>query len=180
MATGSTGGRRPAEGPERARLRSGNRLLTAAALLYGIGLILHTADHVRRGTGVVSSAVLWAGFVSTAIGVAIIVLTLAGHRLAPLAASLFGIPIAAGVAAVHLLPHWSTLSDAFVGSSASGVTALSWTVVLVEIAGALAVGIAGMAALRRQEADPVPTGPGRALRAAAPAPSPTEAARRAG
>jgi len=40
-----------------------------------------------------------------------------------------GIPVALGVAAVHLLPKWSALSDSFLGAQHAGVTALSWTVV---------------------------------------------------
>ena len=125
-----------------------DRLLRWAAALYALGLAAHTADHIRRGTGVLSPEVYWAGMVSTAAGVATVVLVAVRHRLAALAAALLGVPVAVGVAAVHLLPHWSALSDAFPGAQATGVTPLSWTVVLVEIAGALALGVAGIRALR--------------------------------
>jgi MYXO-CTERM domain-containing protein len=70
------------------------------------------------------------------------------HRLAPVAAIALGFPVAVGVAAVHLLPRWSDFSDAFPGST-TGVNAMSWTVVLIEIAGAFALGLAGLAMLRR-------------------------------
>jgi len=126
----------------------GGRLLRWAAAVYALGLAAHTADHIRRGTGVISPEVYWAGLVSTAAGVATLLLVALRHRLAPLAAALLGVPVAIGVAAVHLLPHWSVLSDAFPGSRGTGVTPLSWTVVLVEIAGALVMGIAGVRALR--------------------------------
>ena len=125
------------------------RILRYAALLYAVGLAAHTADHLRRGTAVLTWEVFWAGLLSTAMGVATIAVILAGHRLAPQLAVLFGFPVALGVAAVHLLPHWSALSDAFPGARGTGVSALSWTVVLVEITGALAVGVAGALALPR-------------------------------
>jgi hypothetical protein len=128
------------------------RLLRYATVLYAAGLAVHTADHLRRGTGVLTWEVFWAGILSTAVGVLTIALVLGGHRLAPALAAAAGVPIAVGVAAVHLLPHWSALSDAFPGARGTGVTALSWTVVLVEIAGAFAVGAAGLYILRRQGA----------------------------
>ena len=118
-------------------------------LLYGAGLALHTADHFRRGVDVVTDEVLSLGYVSTAVGIAVIAMVLTGHRWAPTAATALGFSVAVGVSAVHLLPHWSTLSDAFPGADGTGVTAASWAVVLVEIAGGLAMGTAGLAALRR-------------------------------
>lgn len=57
-------------------------------------------------------------------------------------------PTALVVAASHLLPQWSALSDAFPGS---GVDALSWAAVLSEIAGALAFGAAGAYVLRSRQ-----------------------------
>jgi hypothetical protein len=136
--------------PGRPAARRSDRLMTYAAALYGSGLVAHTADHIRRGSGVLTPEVYWAGIVSTVIGVATIALVLTRHRLAPLAAAVVGGPIAVGVAAVHLLPHWGVMSDAFPGAQQTGVTALSWAVVLLEIAGALALGAAGVYVLRRQ------------------------------
>src|SRR5947209_17474840 len=107
-----------------------DRLLRYATLLYGVGLVTHTADHLRRGTGVLTREVFWAGMLSTTIGVVTIGLVFARHRLAPLLAAVAGLPFVAGVAAVHLLPHWSALSDAFPDAHGTGVPALSWTVVL--------------------------------------------------
>lgn len=136
--------------PGRPAATGGDRLLTCAAALYGIGLVAHTADHIRRGSGVLTPEVYWAGIVSTVIGVATIALVLARHRLAPLAAAVVGGPIAFGVAAVHLLPHWGVMSDAFPGAQGTGITSLSWAVVLLEMAGALALGAAGVYVLRRR------------------------------
>lgn len=115
-----------------------------ASLLYAGGLIAHTADHLRRGTSVLTWEVLWAGNISTLLGVVAITLVLMRHRLAPIVAVATGLPIAVGVASVHLLPHWSSLSDAFPGSHGAGVTPFSWVVVVAEIVGALAMAAAGL------------------------------------
>ena len=120
-----------------------DRYLRAAALVYAAGLILHTADHLRRGLDTVTPAVLWAGNVSTAIGLVTVGLVLTRHRLGSLLAALTGLPIALGVAAVHLVPEWGALSDPFVDAGHTGVTVWSWFVVLVEIVGALALSLAG-------------------------------------
>ena len=127
-----------------------DRLLRNATILYGLGLVLHVGDHFRRGTSVLTGEVNLLGTISTVAGVIVIGLVFTRHRLAPVLAVILGFPVAVGVAAVHLLPHWSVFSDAFPGSR-TGVTALSWTVVLVEIAGAFAMGVAGLYALRHPE-----------------------------
>jgi hypothetical protein len=132
------------------------RWLRYAALLYALGLVLHTADHFRRGTDVVTNQVLWAGNLSTLLGVATVALVLMGHRLAPWAAALTGLPVALGVASVHLLPEWSAFSDAFPGAHGTGVTAMSWTVVLIEIVGAFAMGIIGLSIVRKARGPVVP------------------------
>jgi hypothetical protein len=131
------------------------RALRYAALFYAVGLVVHTADHLRRGTDVLTTEVNVLGTVSTLGGLVVIGLVLARHRLAPLAAVAFGFPVALGVAATHLLPEWSDFSDAFPGAHHTGVTAFSWLVVLVEIAGLLALGAAGLYAMRQE----LPTAP---------------------
>lgn len=131
--------------PERA---AQDRFLRNAALLYGAGLVLHLADHLRRGTDVLTGEVNLLGTISTVAGTITIALVLTRHRFAPIAAVALGFPVAFGVAAVHLLPHWSDFSDAFPGST-TGVNALSWTVVLIEIAGSFLLGLAGAFAWRR-------------------------------
>jgi hypothetical protein len=123
-------------------------LLQWATALYAVGLTVHTADHLRRGIEVLTPEVLWAGNVSSLTGVAVIALVFWKHRAAPAAAALLGFAAAFGVATVHLLPHWSALSDAFPGSHDTGVTPVSWAVVMIEIVGALAMGITGVGVLR--------------------------------
>jgi hypothetical protein len=124
------------------------RWLRYAALFYATGLALHTADHIRRGVDAVTPQVLWLGNISTLLGVTTVVLVLLGRRLGPPVAAFTGLQVAIGVAAVHLLPEWSAFSDAFPGARGTGVTALSWTVVLMEIAGAFAMGVIGLSIVR--------------------------------
>lgn len=131
--------------------RSGDdRSLKFGALFYGAGLVLHLADHFRRGTSVLTGEVNLLGTLSTIAGVIVIALVFTRHRWAPAAAVALGFPVAIGVAVVHLLPRWSDFSDAFPGST-TGVNTGSWTVVLIEIAGAFTLGLAGLSALRSEQ-----------------------------
>jgi len=122
-----------------------DRVLRHAAILFLIGFLIHNGDHLRRGVDVLTPEVLWAGSVSGVLALAAIALALVGHRLAPLVAVAVGLPMALGVAAVHLLPRWSAFSDSL---PASGASVLSWIAVLAEIVAALALGAAGAYALR--------------------------------
>lgn len=125
-----------------------DRGLRLGALLYAAGLVLHTADHYRRGVDTVTAQVQWLGTLGLVLGVAAIVLVLLRHPRAPLAAAVVGLSKAAGVSAVHLLPRWSAFSDAFPGNAVDPVT---WAAVFIEIAGALAMGLAGLALLRQRD-----------------------------
>jgi hypothetical protein len=125
------------------------RYLRYAALAYALGLALHTVDHVRRGLDVVTTHVEVAGNLSTVVGITAVVLVLIGNRWGPLVAVLTGFPIAFGVVAVHLLPYWSAFSDSF-ADGGNGITAMSWSVVMIEIAGALAMAITGLMVLRER------------------------------
>jgi len=129
------------------------RLLRFCALFYALGLGLHTADHLRRGLDTVTPQVLWIGNISTVVGIGVVAAVVVGYRHAAMLAALTGLPVALGVAAVHLLPHWSAFSDSFDGAHGTGVTAMSWIVVLIEIAGAVALGIAGMRIVVREHAN---------------------------
>lgn len=112
-----------------------------AAIFYATGTLLHTLDHLRRGTDVVTSQVLWAGSVSTPVVIVAILLALAGYRYAPVLAVGFGFPHAIGIAAVHLLPHWGVLSDSLTSHAGSPV---SYVAVFAEIIGALCFAAAGL------------------------------------
>jgi len=121
--------------------------LRHVALLLLAGFLLHNGDHLRRGIGVLTPEVFWAGAVTGLVTLAAIVLVLVGHRLGPTVAVPVGFGMAIGVSVVHLLPHWSALSDSLPDGS---VDAFTWLAVLCEIAGALAFGWAGLLAMRRR------------------------------
>jgi len=142
-------------------MRGGDRLLQGAAVLYGAGLVLHTADHIRRGVDVLTPEVYWAGTISTIAGVITLVLVFSRHRWAPLVAAITGFQVALGTAVVHLLPHWSSFSDALPGAHGTGITLFSWIVVNIEIAGALLLGIFGANLLFHQRQAPPLTPEGR-------------------
>ena len=113
--------------------RSAQRLYWAG-VLFAVGSGVHILDHLRRGQGSVTEPLYWAGNLALIVQVAVITLVLTRHRLAPLAAAAGGIPLAIGFLAAHWLPEWS---------------ALSYLASTLEIIGALAVGLAGLAIVRR-------------------------------
>jgi hypothetical protein len=119
--------------------------LKLTAYVYAVGTILHTLDHFRRGVDSVSPSVVFLGTFGMVFAAVAITLAVTDHPFAPKAA-LFGFPHAVGIAAVHYLPHWSSLSDSAIGGNWS---VLSWGAVSLEIFGALAFAFAGLAILRR-------------------------------
>ena len=124
-------------------------MLRWAAVLYGAAWLIHTGDHLRRGTDVVTSQVHALGTAAALLQLVAIGLVLARHRIAPVLAVAVGIPDAFGIAAVHLLPRWSVFSDAFPGAHGTGVTAFSWVAAIVEVLTALAFGLVGAWVLGR-------------------------------
>src|SRR5438874_5088700 len=124
-----------------------HRGLRISAIVYGVGLIFHTADHVRRGAGFLSTQVQVVGAISTVIGIGVVVLVLKRHRSAPLFAAAFGPLAGLGAAAAHLLPRWSSFSDSFIHARGTGVTSISWISISIEVAGAIAMGIFGWLAI---------------------------------
>ena len=131
------------------------RWLVASSAIYVLGLVLHTADHVRRGLSVLTGLVAGAGAVSTVAGLVIVGMIFVENRHAPMAAAVFGPTSAIGVAIVHIPPRWGAFSDPFIGSTGTGVTAFSWAVVMLEIVGLLAIGVSGLAVLRERSGEVV-------------------------
>jgi hypothetical protein len=121
--------------------------LYSAGVLFAVGSGVHVIDHLRRGQGSVSEGLYWAGNLALIIQVTIVVLILTRHRLAPLAAMAGGFPLALGFMAAHWLPEWSDLSDPV--WEITSWTALSYVASSLEILGALAVGVTGLAIVRR-------------------------------
>jgi hypothetical protein len=123
-------------------------VLVAAGGLFTGAVLLHGADHLRRGVDAIDRDVLWAGTAAALVEVAVVVLVCGRHRTAPLAAAVTGLSLAAGYVVVHFLPSRGWLSDAL--ASAPDVTALSWTAASVEVVAGLALGIAGLVVLRNR------------------------------
>ena len=127
--------------------RTGNRLI-GAGWLFAAGSAIHLFDHLRRGQGSVTETLYWAGNLALVLQVVVITLVLTRHRLAPLAAAAAGFPLALGFASAHWLPEWSAMSDPVweIGSA----TWFSYLASGLEITGALAVGLAGVAIVRQR------------------------------
>ncbi|MEY2437139.1 MAG: hypothetical protein QOF97_1975 [Acidimicrobiaceae bacterium] len=121
------------------------RRLLMAGYLFMFGSTIHILDHLRRGQGSVTEQLYWAGNFALVVQVVVITLVLTRHRVAPIAAAAAGFPLAIGFAAAHWLPKWSSLSDSFVDD---GANAFSYVASLLEITGALAVGLAGLSIIR--------------------------------
>jgi hypothetical protein len=125
--------------------RRNEQRLVLAAYLFAIGSAVHIFDHLRRGQGSVTEQLYWAGNVALIVQVVVITLVVTRHRVAPLAAAAAGFPLAVGFAAAHWLPTWSSLSDSFVNH---GAAVFSYVASFMEIAGAIAIGVAGLQVLR--------------------------------
>jgi hypothetical protein len=117
------------------------RLLRYAALFFVVGSVVHNADHFRRGTDSVTTWLLGAGYLGMGVSAVAVAAVLFGHRLAPIVATGAGFALATGFTAAHWLPTWSVFSDSFVEGGASP---FSQAASLLEIAGALTIGLAGM------------------------------------
>ena len=124
-----------------------DRLLRLAGLALLVGLLVHNGDHARRGLAGVADGVVWAGTLAVALAAVTLTLIATRHPLAPSAAVAAGLSIAIGVSASHLLPAWGPISDPLADDHVGVVT---WLAVSAEIGGALALGLAGLAVLRRQ------------------------------
>jgi hypothetical protein len=125
------------------------RLMRYSAALYGIAWLVHSGDHLRRGFGVETTELLVLGTAVAVLQLVAIGLVFARHDLAPLVAVAIGIPDGIGIAALHLVPHWSVFSDAFPGAHGTGVTAFSWFAAILEVVAAFAFAGAGIYSLRR-------------------------------
>ena len=120
--------------------------LLRANILFVAANLLHTADHFRQGLEGLTWEINVAGTAVTLGAIATLWLAAREHPQAPVWAAVLGLWSAGGIAASHIAPHWSALSDSY---PQIGADAASWVVVLVEIAAALALGITGARALRR-------------------------------
>lgn len=125
-----------------------DRMLFAAAALFTVAVIVHGADHTRRGADSVAGDVFVAGTLAMVLEVGVVVFICARHRLAPLAALAVGASLAPGYVVVHFLPERSWLSDSFV--SGGDVHLLSWFAATFEVAAALTLALVGGFVLHRR------------------------------
>jgi hypothetical protein len=140
-----------------------SRRLVAAAAFFTFAVLIHNFDHVRRGPEGVGADVFWIGTAAIFLEVAVVVLIVRRDRRAPALAALAGFGLAIGYLVVHFLPARSWLSDSFVSNPATA--ALSWFAGSLEVVAALALGVAGYAALRSPAGRSEPPKPlGQALR----------------
>ena len=121
--------------------------LSLAATAFVAANVVHSLDHLRQGTGDLATEVLAGGTVLSILAVLTLVLALRHHPRAPLWAAVVGTWSALGVIASHIAPHWSALSDSYVEIHAD---ALSWVVMLAEVAAAAYLGLVGFRTLRRR------------------------------
>jgi hypothetical protein len=128
-------------------MREGRDSLVVAAVAFVVANLLHTADHFRQGLDGLSPAILAAGTALTLLAIVVMVMALRQHPRAPAFAAVVGLSGAIGIASSHLAPHWSSLSDPYPDLS---VDALSWAVVIAEIAAALVLGMVGLRELARR------------------------------
>ncbi len=93
---------------------SGSAVRTALgwpAVIFTATWVIHTADHVRRGTETTPDGVIWGGTLVAVLASVALTLIATGHPIAPMATALVFPAIAIGVAASHLLPDWGWLSE---------------------------------------------------------------------
>ena len=150
MADTAVGVRGPGATGE-APMNTAERRLRATAAVFAVAVVVHGADHVRRGIDVATDVVRDAGATQAVLVAIAVVLVFRRHRLAPLVAAIVGFVSAVGFGAAHLLPHWSAFSDPFTGTAvAPGVTAFSWLTAVFEIAAGVAFAIAGLRLMKEE------------------------------
>ena len=120
-------------------------LLRVTGVVFAVALLVHGADHARRGIGELSPAVFWLGTAQTVGALTALFLVFTRNRWAPVAAIVVGFASAVGFTVVHVVPDWGPLSDAFPGAHGQAeVTAFSWFAALFEIGADVAFGTAGV------------------------------------
>jgi hypothetical protein len=125
-----------------ARARIRDDWLAIAAIAYLAANLLHGADHIRQELAGVNVAIAAGGAMLTAAGVAAVIVALRHDPRTPLVATAVGFAAAILVAASHIAPHWSVLSDSYLDDVQPDT--LSWVVVLLEIATAAFLGSVGL------------------------------------
>jgi hypothetical protein len=121
--------------------------LAVANLVFLGTMAVHSADHIRQGTGRLTPEVFWGGLLLGVLALGTLPLTLRRDPRGPLAAAVIGLWTALAVSASHLAPHWSAFSDPYPELS---VDAVSWAAMISEVLAALVFGLTGLRELHRQ------------------------------
>jgi hypothetical protein len=121
-------------------------VLRLVATVFAVAVLVHNADHLRRGGDSVSADVFWIGTLAIVIEVGVVALVFMRHPSAPLTAAAGGFWLALGYLFVHFTPERSVLSDSFTGGGASPLSIFAAS---FEAAAAVLLGLAGVNALRR-------------------------------
>jgi len=113
-------------------------------MFFAVAVLVHNADHLRRGGASVSAEVFWLGSAAVLTEVALVALVFMRHPLAALAAAVGGADLAVGYLFVHFTPPRPWLSDSFLGNDASllSVSAASLetlTALLLSLGGVLVI-----------------------------------------
>lgn len=120
--------------------------LKTAGALFAVTWLIHSADHIRRGTGLTSDGVIWAGTAAAVLATMALTLIFTDHPLAPFAAAAVFSSLAFGVTASHFAPAWGYFSEPLlIESDADGWAALAAT---PEILAAAWLGWLGFASVR--------------------------------
>jgi hypothetical protein len=130
------------------RVTRADRWLRIAAVAYAVAFVLHTGDHFRRGVTSSPWLVVLAGTLAGIAQVTAIAAVLTGRPWAPRLAAVLGLIDAAGIAAVHFVTTPTAVTDPVVGAGATGIQLATPVAVALEVATALAFGLAGLHRLR--------------------------------
>jgi hypothetical protein len=114
--------------------------LRRAATFFALAVLIHNADHLRRGGDSVSADVFWLGSAAIMLEVAVVVLVFRRHPAGPLVSTAAGFQLALGYLAVHFTPERGWFSDSFVSGEGS---TLSWAAASLETIAALVLGVVG-------------------------------------
>ena len=122
----------------------GSRALVLAAGTLLALTVLHDLDHLRQGRSLPLALNLIGAFgTAGALGVFLWALRRTDDNLRRVAGA-FGVTTAVGLVIIHVLPHWSIISDPY---GEAGVDWLSWVSLAAFILGGIAL---AMVALRSE------------------------------
>lgn len=121
--------------------------MVRAAIFFAFAVLVHNADHLRRGGDSVSAEVFWLGSSAIILEVGLVTLVFMRHAAGPLAAEIGGFALASGYVFVHFTPERGWLSDSFLSG---GTSPISLAAASLETIAAFTLGVTGAIALHRR------------------------------